>query len=189
MPHFAHTAAEPALYIARRVGLLPSCCRPAVAYCIPAPPPPHDPTPPNASSSRARRSVTDPVLSFLTFPRYPTLPVVSPRYPYLHLYLAAADTAPGDSVAVAVACYTDASLTEVDKYLVLQRIRELPLLQGQLVRAGMYCGACGALSALGAARVVGALRSIEGHVWSSAATSWRKGEGHGGAPSGSGPPA
>ncbi|PNW78561.1 hypothetical protein CHLRE_09g392251v5 [Chlamydomonas reinhardtii] len=76
----------------------------------------------SCANAKTDGSVTDPVLSFLTFPRYPTLPVVSPRYPYLHLYLAAADTAPGDSVAVAVACYTDASLTEVDKYLVLQRI-------------------------------------------------------------------
>ncbi|KAG2432528.1 hypothetical protein HXX76_008873 [Chlamydomonas incerta] len=65
-------------------------------------------------------SVTDPVLSFLTFPRYPTLAGSPQTYPYLHLYFAANDTRAGDSVAVA--CYVDASLAVVDKYVVAQRV-------------------------------------------------------------------
>ncbi|KAG2426484.1 hypothetical protein HXX76_011713 [Chlamydomonas incerta] len=61
----------------------------------------------------------DPVLGTLTFFKYPTTGGASSTYPYLNQYFAAATSV---GAAVSVACYTDASLTTVAKYVMVQRV-------------------------------------------------------------------
>ncbi|KAG2438907.1 hypothetical protein HYH02_010702 [Chlamydomonas schloesseri] len=60
-----------------------------------------------------------PGVGTLTFFNYPTTGGSGSTYPYLHQYFNA-DVATGTSVAVA--CYTDSSLTTVSKYIMVRRI-------------------------------------------------------------------